>query len=99
MGPFNPKKNNWRLGYLTKASYGHNPLSNVPIIRHLYAFETETPGNSRTLNVAISFLHSEEEKMFRHNNGPVFRMVNDLSDEGKLDVVMDVGIEQTSPLS
>lgn len=99
MGPFNPAKNNWRYGYLTKVTYDHSPFSNVPILRHVFGFETEYAGNRRTPNVALNFYNSKEEKMFKFNNGAVFRMVIDLSDEGKLDVVMDVGIEQTNPLS
>ena len=49
--------------------------------------------------MALNFYNSKEEKLFKFNNGAVFRMVIDLSDDGKLDVVMDVGVEQTSPFS
>lgn len=67
MGSFNPRKNNWRLGYMTKATYDHSPFSNVPIIRHVYGFETETPGNRRTPNMSLYFMHSKEEKKFKLN--------------------------------
>jgi|LauGreDrversion4_2_1035121.scaffolds.fasta_scaffold79661_1 hypothetical protein len=90
---------NWRYGLLTKVVYTHAPFSNVPILKYLYQHETEYSGNRRTPNMALYFFNRPEDKLQKFSAGAVFRMVNDLSDDGKMEVIMDYGIEQTSIFS
>jgi hypothetical protein len=93
------KGDNWKLSLTQKVNYAHTPLSSKPIFNMFFGFEHPQPGNSRTVNVAVTF----RGKFKPHvqdvvTAGPVFRMVSDLSDMGQTQISMDMGSEQTNPL-
>ncbi len=81
-GTFNQAENNWRYGSLVSIRYMHSPMSNIPVIRHLFEHHTEQPGNKRTPNVAVSFDNVPPHLKYKILAGATFRMVNDLADDG-----------------
>ena len=99
LGPLDVKANSWRYGKLMKVSYNHNPFSGIPVLRHLFEVETEYPGNKRTPNPAMYMYHTPEWKHYKFTAGAVFRIVSDLSDVDQVQMIMDFGIEQTTPWS
>lgn len=82
-----------------KAVYTHGPFSGVPGLKYIYQFETEYPGSKRTPNPAMYMYNTPEAKQYKFVAGAVLRMVSDLSDNDQVQVVMDVGTEQTHPWS
>lgn len=60
---------------------------------------TEYPGNKRTPNVAVTFRNVPEHVENQVLAGSVFRMISDLADPGAIQIVTDVGSEQTNPLT
>ena len=99
LGKFNKAANNWRYGSLVSVRYMHSPISNIPILRHFFEYYTEQPGNKRTPNVAIMFDNVPAQLQYKVLAGSTFRMVNDLADEGQVQLVTDVGSEMTSLFS
>ena len=77
----------------------HSPMSNIPILRHFFEYHTEQPGNKRTPNVAVMFENSPSHLEYKVLAGSTFRMVNDLADEGQVQLVTDVGSEMSSIFS
>ena len=93
LGKFNQAQNNWRLGASQFTRYMHSPLSEVPVIRHFFDHITEYPGNKRTPNVAVVFRNAPKHLENQVMAGSVFRMISDLSDNGLIHLVMDIGPE------
>jgi len=87
---FGPDKNKWKWGFLHTARYNHLPFSDTPL-RFLYHREFAAPGNKRTVNVHSWYMLFHEFKGIHSAN---YRMVTDMSPQGKSYYVIDSGISE-----
>lgn len=80
-------------------TYKHTPFSAIPILRNLFERVTPYDGSARTVNVAHYFRSGDDAKSFEMMAATTFRTIMDAGEDGYCLVVMDAGVEQTSPFS
>ena len=92
LGVYEPAKNNWRYGTLTKIRYDHQPFSGTAL-RRFFDRVVEGEGSRRTVNMFFDFPHFKN--LYEAQAGPIVRMIVDFTDHTSMYISADSGVDQS----
>lgn len=90
LGSFDPAKNNWRYGTLTKMRVEHQPFSATPL-RYYFDRVHEGEGSKRTVMLFYDIPHIKE--LYDGSAGPIVRFIADFTDPTSMYISIDTGID------